>query len=85
MARMPLKRQKRSFVDRLLELNIISDKKQCRKKRQKGSMKSGGADGIDRSSGLYYDFFFSVQQNYKLFLHISFEAQSQHFFIVLTH
>lgn len=58
MARMPLKRQKRSFVDRLLELNIISDKKQCRRKRQKGSMKSGGADGIDRSSGLYYDFFF---------------------------
>ncbi|KAI8424376.1 hypothetical protein MSG28_002902 [Choristoneura fumiferana] len=50
MARMPLKRQKRSFVERLLELGIISDKKQCRRKTQKGSMKSNGVDGNDRSS-----------------------------------
>ncbi|KAF9414109.1 hypothetical protein HW555_007868 [Spodoptera exigua] len=45
MPRMPRKRQKRSFVDRLLELGMIQDKKECRKKRQKKSNgKSNGGD-----------------------------------------
>ncbi|CAK1545835.1 unnamed protein product [Leptosia nina] len=34
IARMPRKRQKRSYIDRLLELGIIQDRKQCRKQRQ---------------------------------------------------
>ncbi|XP_063619541.1 protein timeless homolog [Cydia splendana] len=41
MGRMPRRRPKRSFVERMLELGIIQDKKQCRRKRQKG-MKSNG-------------------------------------------
>ncbi|KAL0882454.1 hypothetical protein ABMA27_000930 [Loxostege sticticalis] len=45
MARMPRKRQKRSYVDRLLELGIIKDKKECRKKKQrKSNAKSTGTD-----------------------------------------
>ncbi|XP_063824228.1 protein timeless homolog isoform X1 [Ostrinia nubilalis] len=45
MARMPRKRQKRSYVDRLLELGIIKDKNECRKKRQrKSNAKSTGTD-----------------------------------------
>ncbi|KAJ8733265.1 hypothetical protein PYW08_001563 [Mythimna loreyi] len=48
--RMPRKRQKRSYVDRLLELGMIQDKKECRKKRSKKSnAKSSGADD-DRSN-----------------------------------
>ncbi|KAJ8727596.1 hypothetical protein PYW07_001715 [Mythimna separata] len=43
--RMPRKRQKRSYVDRLLELGLIQDKKECRKKRpKKSNAKSSGAD-----------------------------------------
>ncbi|XP_031767070.2 protein timeless homolog isoform X2 [Galleria mellonella] len=45
ISRMPKKRQKRSYVDRLLQLGIIQDKKECRKKRQKKSkVKSSGTD-----------------------------------------
>lgn len=40
MARMPVKRPKHRFVDRLLELDLIKDKKECRKKRMKSSAKS---------------------------------------------
>lgn len=50
IARMPRKRQKRSYVDRLLELGLIQDKKECRKKRQRKSAKSAGTDG-DKSNG----------------------------------
>ncbi|XP_047983993.1 protein timeless homolog isoform X2 [Leguminivora glycinivorella] len=46
MGRMPRNRPKRSFVERMLELGIIQDKKQCRKKRQKG-MKSNGEERGD--------------------------------------
>ncbi|XP_022825293.1 protein timeless homolog [Spodoptera litura] len=51
MPRMPRKRQKRSFVDRLLELGMIQDKKECRKKRQKKSdgKSSGGDDDKSNS------------------------------------
>ncbi|CAH0605836.1 unnamed protein product [Chrysodeixis includens] len=43
--RMPRKRQKLSYVDRLLELGMIQDKRECRKKRSKKSnAKSNGAD-----------------------------------------
>ncbi|KAJ0178758.1 hypothetical protein K1T71_005533 [Dendrolimus kikuchii] len=43
--RMPHKRPKRSYIDRLLELGIIKDRKECRKKRQKKSnAKSTGTD-----------------------------------------
>ncbi|XP_026737157.1 protein timeless homolog [Trichoplusia ni] len=43
--RMPRKRQKRSYVDRLLELGMIQDKGECRKKRtKKSNAKSNGAD-----------------------------------------
>ncbi|XP_049869881.1 protein timeless homolog [Pectinophora gossypiella] len=50
IARMPRKRQKRSFIERLLELGIIQDKKQCRKKRHKKSGKSAGSGSDVRSS-----------------------------------
>ncbi|XP_038223054.1 protein timeless homolog [Zerene cesonia] len=49
MARMPRKRQKRSFIDRLLELGLIQDKKQCRKKRQRKE-KSGPRDDTEDES-----------------------------------
>ncbi|KAG6441528.1 hypothetical protein O3G_MSEX001806 [Manduca sexta] len=50
MLRMPRKRPKRTYVQRLLELNIINDKKECRKKRQnKSNARSSGADG-DKSN-----------------------------------
>lgn len=48
--RMPRKRQKVSYIDRLLELGIITDKKQCRKKRQRKNAKSAGTDD-DKSNG----------------------------------
>ncbi|KAJ2951910.1 hypothetical protein O0L34_g4163 [Tuta absoluta] len=41
--RMPHKRQKRSYVERLIELGLIQDKKECRKKRQRKE-KSGQRD-----------------------------------------
>lgn len=47
--RMPRKRQKRSYVDRLLELGLIRDKKECRKKRQKKS-NAKCTDGDDDKS-----------------------------------
>ncbi|XP_047528915.1 protein timeless homolog [Vanessa atalanta] len=47
-ARMPRKRSKRSFVERMLELGIIQDKNQCRKRRQRKT-KSSGDDG-DKSN-----------------------------------
>lgn len=51
--RMPRKRQKRSYVDRLLELGMIQDKRECRKKRQKKSnAKSSGADDDKSNSKL---------------------------------
>ncbi|GBP19670.1 Protein timeless homolog [Eumeta japonica] len=37
IARMPRKRPKKSFVERLLQLGIIKDKKECRKKKLKKS------------------------------------------------
>ncbi|CAG4919441.1 unnamed protein product [Colias eurytheme] len=49
MPRMPKKRQKRSFIDRLLELGLIQDKKECRKKRQRKE-KSGPQDDTDSES-----------------------------------
>ncbi|XP_059046079.1 protein timeless homolog [Achroia grisella] len=55
ISRMPRKRQKRSYVDRLLQLGIIQDKKECRKKRHKKSnSKSTGVEhdnSNDNSSG----------------------------------
>ncbi|XP_075971735.1 circadian regulator timeout isoform X2 [Anticarsia gemmatalis] len=50
--RMPRKRQKRSYVDRLLELGLIRDKRECRKKRQKKSnaKSTGGDDDKSNSS-----------------------------------
>ncbi|XP_050343206.1 protein timeless homolog [Nymphalis io] len=48
IARMPRKRSKRSFVDRLLELGLVQDKSQCRKRRQRNA-KSAGDDG-DKSN-----------------------------------
>ncbi|KAM3967206.1 circadian regulator timeout [Aphomia sociella] len=51
MSRMPRKRQKRTYIDRLLELDIIHDKKECRKKRNKKfKAKSTGTDD-DKSDG----------------------------------
>ncbi|CAB3239308.1 unnamed protein product [Arctia plantaginis] len=47
--RMPRKRQKRSYVDRLLELGMIRDKRECRKKRQKKS-NAKSTDGDDDKS-----------------------------------
>ncbi|XP_045446823.1 protein timeless homolog [Melitaea cinxia] len=49
IARMPRKRSKRSFVDRMLELCIIEDKKQCRKKKQ-SKTKSVDDDKSNESS-----------------------------------
>lgn len=48
--RMPRKRQKVSYIDRLLELSVITDKKQCRKKRLKKNAKSGTDN--DKSNGM---------------------------------
>lgn len=48
--RMPRKRQKVSYIDRLLELGVITDKKQCRKKKQRKNAKSTDADD-DKSNG----------------------------------
>ena len=54
---MPRKRQKRSYVDRLLELGMIQDKRECRKKRQKKSnAKSSGADDDKSNSKLLNKF-----------------------------
>ncbi|KAG7308218.1 hypothetical protein JYU34_006890, partial [Plutella xylostella] len=52
MARMPRKRSKNSYVQRLLELGLVQDRKECRKKRQ-GKGKSGEKSGgdSDNSSG----------------------------------
>nr|XP_021188135.2 protein timeless homolog isoform X2 [Helicoverpa armigera] len=50
MPRMPRKRQKRSYVDRLLELGMIRDKRECRKKRQKKSNAKSGAADDDQSN-----------------------------------
>lgn len=47
--RMPRKRQKRSYVDRLLELGVIRDKSECRKKRQKKSNAKSVGEG-DKSN-----------------------------------
>ncbi|CAF4815805.1 unnamed protein product [Pieris macdunnoughi] len=49
ISRMPRKRQKRSFIDRLLELGIIQDKKECRKKRQKKGDSSDSSSDSDES------------------------------------
>ncbi|KPJ08860.1 Protein timeless-like [Papilio machaon] len=49
--RMPRKRPKRSFVERLLELDLIQDKRQCRKKKQRKSKSDGNnSDRSDSSS-----------------------------------
>lgn len=48
--RMPRKRQKVSYIDRLLELDVITDKKQCRKRKQRKNAKSTDVDG-DKSNG----------------------------------
>lgn len=53
ITRMPLKRQKRSFIDRLLELGIIKDKKECRKKRQKKSDAKSTDTDDDKSNGKF--------------------------------
>lgn len=63
MARMPRKRQKRSYVDRLLELGIIKDKKECRKKKQrKSNAKSTGTDD-DKSNGKLLNNCFALCSN----------------------
>nr|QCH40580.1 timeout [Chilo suppressalis] len=49
IARMPRKRQKRSYVDRMLELGIIKDKNECRKKRQKKSNAKSTETDDDKS------------------------------------
>ncbi|XP_045765295.1 protein timeless homolog isoform X2 [Maniola jurtina] len=49
LPRMPRKRSKRSFVDRLLELGVIQDRKQCRKKKQRRA-KSAADDKSNESS-----------------------------------
>ncbi|XP_039749472.1 protein timeless homolog [Pararge aegeria] len=48
--RMPRKRSKRSFVDRLLELGIIEDRKQCRKKKQRRAKSAADDDKSNESS-----------------------------------
>ncbi|XP_053603776.1 protein timeless homolog [Plodia interpunctella] len=49
MCLMPRKRSKRSFVARLVELGVVYDKKECRKKRSKKAKSSG--DDRDNSPG----------------------------------
>ncbi|KAL4716642.1 hypothetical protein ACJJTC_008277 [Scirpophaga incertulas] len=51
IARMPRKRQKRSYVDRMLELGIIQDKEECRKKRQKKSKAASSGTNDDGLNG----------------------------------
>ncbi|XP_013165122.1 PREDICTED: protein timeless homolog isoform X1 [Papilio xuthus] len=49
--RMPRKRPRRSFVERLLELDLIQDKRQCRQKKQQKSKSDGNnSDRSDSSS-----------------------------------
>ncbi|CAK1598882.1 unnamed protein product [Parnassius mnemosyne] len=47
--RMPRKRPRRSYVERLLELDLIQDKKQCRKRKQKQTKSKGTGDDKDTS------------------------------------
>ncbi|XP_046963189.1 protein timeless homolog [Vanessa cardui] len=49
-ARMPRKRSKRSFVDRMLELGIVRDRSECRKRRQRKTKSSGGDKSHESSS-----------------------------------
>lgn len=55
--RMPLKRAKRSFVERLLELGLIQDKKQCRKKRERRDKSKGHSENEDTSEGKVFQLF----------------------------
>lgn len=50
MSRMPRKRQKKSYVERLLELGLVKDKNECRKKRQKNSEGKSTRSGDDKSN-----------------------------------
>lgn len=45
MGRMPFKRAKQSYVERLLQLELVTDKKQCRKKRNSKKHSNGDGDG----------------------------------------
>ncbi|CAH2105801.1 unnamed protein product [Euphydryas editha] len=50
IVRMPRKRSKRSFVDRMLELGLIQDKRQCRKKKQSKTKRIEDDDKSNESS-----------------------------------
>lgn len=63
ITRMPRKRQKGSFVDRLLELGIVKDKKECRKKRQKKSNAKSTETDDDKSNGKLLNNRFALCRN----------------------
>lgn len=50
--RMPRKRPRRIFVERLLQLDLIQDKRQCRKKKQRVSKSDG--NNSDKSDSKYW-------------------------------